>query len=136
MHTHRVFLCLPCMRGRRAVRRAFKHRANHWYNESDSTEDDERTASAFRIGHRAGTAVLPPCSTPQQLTEDQNKNTRRGYGGCFYFGGTLRTASERSSSRCIVNFLHLHNYLSVFGVIESDIEMVIVQIDSIDKGFN
>lgn len=26
MHTHRVFLCLPCMRGRRAVRRAFKHR--------------------------------------------------------------------------------------------------------------
>ena len=30
---------------------------------------------AFRIGHRAGTAVLPPCSTPQQLTEHQNKNT-------------------------------------------------------------
>ena len=53
-----------CRNGRRAVRRAFKHRANHWYNESDSTEDDERTASAFRIGHRAGTAVLPPCSTP------------------------------------------------------------------------
>lgn len=47
-----------------AVRRAFKHRANHWYHESDSAEDDERTASAFRIGHRAGTAVLPPCSTP------------------------------------------------------------------------
>ena len=83
MHTHRVFLCLPCMRGRRAVRRAFKHRANHWYNESDSTEDDERTASAFRIGHRAGTAVLPPCSTPQQLTEHQNKNTRRGTAGAF-----------------------------------------------------
>ena len=83
MHTHRVFLCLPCMRGRRAVRRAFKHRANHWYNESDSTEDDERTASAFRIGHRAGTAVLPPCSTPQQLTEQQNKNTRRGTAGVF-----------------------------------------------------
>ena len=74
---HRGFLCLPCMRGRRAVRRAFKHWANHWYNESDSTEDDERTASAFRIGHRAGTAVLPPCSTPQQLTEHQSKNTRR-----------------------------------------------------------
>lgn len=77
------FLCLPCMRGKRAVRRAFKHRANHWYNESDSTEDDERTASAFRIGHRAGTAVLPPCSTPQQLTEHQNKNTRRGTAGAF-----------------------------------------------------
>ena len=83
MHTHRVLLCLPCMRGRRAVRRAFKHRANHWYNESDSTEDDERTASAFRIGHRAGTAVLPPCSTPQQLTEHQNKSTRRGTAGAF-----------------------------------------------------
>lgn len=57
--------------------------ANHWYNESDPTEDDERTASAFRIGHRAGTAVLPPCSTPQQLTEHQNKNTRRGTAGAF-----------------------------------------------------
>ena len=71
---------------RRAVRRAFKHRANHWYNESDSTEDDERTASAFRIGHRAGTAVLPPCSTPQQLTGHKTKHPP-GYGGCFYFGG-------------------------------------------------
>lgn len=40
-------------------------------------------ASAFRIGHRAGTAVLPPCSTPQQLTEHQNKNTRRGTAGAF-----------------------------------------------------
>ena len=68
---------------KRQVRRAFKHRANHWYNESDSTEDDERTASAFRIGHRAGTAVLPPCSTPQQLTEHQSKNTRRGTAGAF-----------------------------------------------------
>ena len=38
---------------------------------------------AFRIGHRAGTAVLPPCSTPQQLTEHQNKNTRRGTAGAF-----------------------------------------------------
>lgn len=84
---HRGFLCLPCMRGRRAVRRAFKHWANHWYHESDSTEDDERTASAFRIGHRAGTAVLPPCSTPQQLTEHQNKNTRRGTAGAFIMVG-------------------------------------------------
>lgn len=32
---------------------------------------------------RAGTAVLPPCSTPQQLTEHQNKNTRRGTAGAF-----------------------------------------------------
>lgn len=73
--------------GQAAIRRAFKHRANHWYNESDSAEDDERTASAFRIGHRAGTAVLPPCSTPQQLTEHQNKNTRRGTAGAFILVG-------------------------------------------------
>ena len=32
---------------------------------------------------RAGTAVLPPCSTPQQLTEHQNKNTRRDTAGAF-----------------------------------------------------
>ena len=83
---NRTVVFMPALyEGRRAVRRAFKHRANHWYNESDSTEDDERTASAFRIGHRAGTAVLPPCSTPQQLTEHQNKNTRRGTAGCIYF---------------------------------------------------
>ena len=44
-------------------------------------------ASAFRIGHRAGTAVLPPCSTPQQLTEQQNKNTRRGTAGAFILVG-------------------------------------------------
>ena len=44
-------------------------------------------ASAFRIGHRAGTAVLPPCSTPQQLTEHQNKNTRRGTAGAFILVG-------------------------------------------------
>ena len=94
MHTHHVFLCLPCMRGRRAVRRAFKYRANHWYNESDSTEDDERTASAFRIGHRAGTAVLPPCSTPQQLTEHQNKNTRRGTAGAFILVELLDSNSK------------------------------------------
>lgn len=36
----------------RAVRRALKYRANRWYNESDSTEDDDRAASAFRIGRR------------------------------------------------------------------------------------
>lgn len=35
-----------------AVRRALKYRANRWYNESDSTEDDDRAASAFRIGQR------------------------------------------------------------------------------------
>lgn len=36
----------------RAVCRALKYRANRWYNESDSTEDDDRAASAFRIGQR------------------------------------------------------------------------------------
>lgn len=36
----------------RAVRRALKYRANRWYNESDSTEDDDHAASAFRIGRR------------------------------------------------------------------------------------
>lgn len=36
----------------RAVRRALKYRANRWYNESDSTEDHDRAASAFRIGRR------------------------------------------------------------------------------------
>ena len=109
MHTHRVFLCLPCMRGRRAVRRAFKHRANHWYNESDSTEDDERTASAFRIGHRAGTAVLPPCSTPQQLTEHQNKNTRRGTAGAFILVELtgVEPVSEKKAVRVSPGAVHL-----------------------------
>lgn len=109
MHTHRGFLCLPCMRGRRAVRRAFKHRANHWYNESDSTEDDERTASAFRIGHRAGTAVLPPCSTPQQLTEQQNKNTRRGTAGAFILVELtgVEPVSEKKAVRVSPGAVHL-----------------------------
>jgi hypothetical protein len=109
MHTHRVFLCLPCMRGRRAVRRAFKHRANHWYNESDPTEDDERTASAFRIGHRAGTAVLPPCSTPQQLTEHQNKNTRRGTAGAFILVELtgVEPVSEKKAVRVSPGAVHL-----------------------------
>ena len=109
MHTHRVLLCLPCMRGRRAVRRAFKHRANHWYNESDSTEDDERTASAFRIGHRAGTAVLPPCSTPQQLTEHQNKSTRRGTAGAFILVELtgVEPVSEKKAVRVSPGAVHL-----------------------------
>lgn len=109
MHTHRVFLCLPCMRGGRAVRRAFKHWANHWYNESDSTEDDERTASAFRIGHRAGTAVLPPCSTPQQLTEHQNKNTRRGTAGAFIMVELtgVEPVSEKKAVRVSPGAVHL-----------------------------
>ena len=45
-----------------------------------STEDDERTASAFRIDHRTGTAVLPPCSTPRQLTGTKTKNHPPGCG--------------------------------------------------------
>lgn len=104
-----VFSCLPCMRGRRAVRKAFKHRANHWYNESDSTEDDERTASAFRIGHRAGTAVLPPCSTPQQLTEHQNKNTRRGTAGAFILVELtgVEPVSEKKAVRVSPGAVHL-----------------------------
>ena len=112
MHTHRGFLCLPCMRGRRAVRRAFKYRANHWYNESDSTEDDERTASAFRIGHRAGTAVLPPCSTPQQLTEQQNKNTRRGTAGAFILVELtgVEPVSEKKAVRVSPGAVHLLNF--------------------------
>lgn len=36
----------------RAVCRALKCRANRWYKESDSTKDDDRAASAFRIGQR------------------------------------------------------------------------------------
>lgn len=36
----------------RAVCRALKYRANRWYKESGSTEDDDRAASAFRIGQR------------------------------------------------------------------------------------
>ena len=98
--------------GQAAIRRAFKHRANHWYNESDSTEDDERTASAFRIGHRAGTAVLPPCLTPQQLTEHQSKNTRRGTAGAFILVELtgVEPVSEKKSVRvspgavCLLNF--------------------------------
>lgn len=95
--------------GQRAVRRAFKHRANHWYNESDSTEDDERTASAFRIGHRAGTAVLPPCSTPQQLTEHQNKSTRRGTAGAFILVELtgVEPVSEKKAVRVSPGAVHL-----------------------------
>ena len=110
MHTHRVFLCLPCMRGGRAVRRAFKHRANHWYNESDSTEDDERTASASRIGHRAGTAVLPPCSTPQQLTERQNKNSVYSNESTLFFMVELtgvEPVSEKKAVRVSPGAVHL-----------------------------
>ena len=36
----------------RAVCRALKCRANRWYNESDSTKDDDRATPAFRIGQR------------------------------------------------------------------------------------
>lgn len=36
----------------RAVCRALKCRANRWYNESDSTKDDDRAALTFRIGQR------------------------------------------------------------------------------------
>lgn len=36
----------------RAVCRALKYRANRWYKESGSTEDDDRAASAFRVGQR------------------------------------------------------------------------------------
>ena len=36
----------------RAVCRALKCRANRWYNESDSTKDDDRVTPAFRIGQR------------------------------------------------------------------------------------
>ena len=99
----------PQSGGRRAVRRAFKHRANHWYNESASTEDDERTASAFRIGHRAGTAVLPPCSTPQQLTEHQNKNTRRGTAGAFILVELtgVEPVSEKKAVRVSPGAVHL-----------------------------
>ena len=70
--------------GQAAIRRAFKHRANYWYNEIDSTEDDERTASAFRIGHRAGTATLFDSSAAHGTPKQKHPP---GYGGCFYFGG-------------------------------------------------
>ena len=95
--------------GQAAIRRAFKHRANYWYNEIDSTEDDERTASAFRIGHRAGTAVLPPCSTPQQLTEQQNKNTRRGTAGAFILVELtgVEPVSEKKAVRVSPGAVHL-----------------------------
>ena len=83
--------------------------ANHWYNESDSTEDDERTASAFRIGHRAGTAVLPLCSPPQQLTEHQNKNTRRGTAGAFILVELtgVEPVSEKKAVRVSPGAVHL-----------------------------
>ena len=35
---------------------------------------------------RAGTAVLPPCSTPQHSRSTKQKHPP-GYGGCFCFGG-------------------------------------------------
>lgn len=77
--------------------------------ESDSTEDDERTASAFRIGHRAGTAVLPPCSTPQQLTEHQNKSTRRGTAGAFVLVELtgVEPVSEKKAVRVSPGAVHL-----------------------------
>ena len=47
---------------------------------------DGSLPAGWQTVHRTvcrGTAVLPPCSTPQQLTEHQNKNTRRGTAGAF-----------------------------------------------------
>jgi len=66
-------------------------------------------ASAFRIGHRAGTAVLPPCSTPQQLTEHQNKNTRRGTAGAFILVELtgVEPVSEKKAVRVSPGAVHL-----------------------------
>ena len=66
-------------------------------------------ASAFRIGHRAGTAVLPPCSTPQQLTEQQNKNTRRGTAGAFILVELtgVEPVSEKKAVRVSPGAVHL-----------------------------
>ena len=47
----------------------------------------------------------------------------------------MRTASEHFTTRCIVDFLHLYDHLSVARVIKGDVEVVVVQIDGIDKGF-
>ncbi len=64
---------------------------------------------AFRIGHRAGTAVLPPCSTPQQLTEHQNKNTRRGTAGAFIMVELtgVEPVSEKKAVRVSPGAVHL-----------------------------
>lgn len=64
---------------------------------------------AFRIGHRAGTAVLPPCSTPQQLTEHQNKNTRRGTAGAFILVELtgVEPVSEKKAVRVSPGAVHL-----------------------------
>lgn len=47
----------------------------------------------------------------------------------------MRTASEHFTTCCIVDFLHLYDHLSVARVIKGDVEVVVVQIDGIDKGF-
>ena len=67
------------------------------------------TASAFRIGHRAGTAVPPPCSTPRQLTEHQNKNTRRGTAGAFILVELtgVEPVSEKKAVRVSPGAVHL-----------------------------
>ena len=70
---------------------------------------------AFRIGHRAGTAVLPPCLTPQQLTEHQSKNTRRGTAGAFILVARVqrqtnplppRLSFRRARSFCLSTIYH------------------------------
>ena len=58
---------------------------------------------------RAGTAVLPPCSTPQQLTEHQNKNTRRGTAGAFILVELtgVEPVSEKKAVRVSPGAVHL-----------------------------
>lgn len=56
-----------------------------------------------------GTAVLPPCSTPQQLTEHQNKNTRRGTAGAFILVELtgVEPVSEKKAVRVSPGAVHL-----------------------------
>ena len=54
-------------------------------------------------------AVLPPCSTPQQLTEHQNKNTRRGTAGAFILVELtgVEPVSEKKAVRVSPGAVHL-----------------------------
>ena len=61
-----------------------------------------RSASAIGL-------VLPPCSTPQQLTEHQNKNTRRGTAGAFILVELtgVEPVSEKKAVRVSPGAVHL-----------------------------
>ena len=62
-----------------------------------------------KVYHRGGRCGASPCSTPQQLTEHQNKNTRRGTAGAFILVELtgVEPVSEKKAVRVSPGAVHL-----------------------------